>query len=257
MVRLASSLLLTLVLSLQALFAQSNEREKVTQAIQWFAITSNIKMTERLSLLLEGQFRYADDFDPQQYQARTALDVKLTKNLSIAPLAYVYTWNYKYGKQPALFENNEHRIWQQVSYKHDLKRFKVDHRLRLEERFIQHHSVMSDGTIVDDGYTNNQTRIRYRLMAKLPINSSKIEPGTYYAAFYDEVFFSWGENVTYNKPDQNRIFAGLGYQFNDKLGMIGGFLNQTLVKSNGTKQENNIGFLIHFTYNVDLTRDNQ
>jgi hypothetical protein len=255
-VKLSSSLLFTLVLSIHAVFAQSGEREKVTQALEWFALTSNIKMTNRLTLMVEGQFRYADDFDAQQYQARTALDIKINEHLTISPLAYVYTWNYKYGKQPAQFENNEHRIWQQVSYKHGFGRLKVDHRLRLEERFIQHHSLLDDGTVVNEGYTNHQTRIRYRLMAKAPLNSSKIESGTYYAAVYDEIFFSWGDNVTYHKPDQNRIFAGLGYQFNEKLGVIGGFLNQTLVKSNGAKQENNIGFLIHFTYNVDLTRDN-
>ena len=257
MVKLTSSLLITLVISFQAVFAQSTEREKVTQAIQWFAITSNIKMTDSLTLMFDGQFRYADDFDPQQYQARTALDITLNDQWSIAPLAYVYTWNYKYGKQPTQFENNEHRIWQQVFYKHGLRRFKIDHRLRLEERFIQQHSLLSDGTVVDNGYTNHQTRLRYRLMARLPLNTSKIEPGTYYAALYDEIFFSWGDNITYHKPDQNRIFAGLGYQFNERLSMIGGFMNQILVKSNGTKQENNLGFLIHFTYNVDLTKDQQ
>ena len=257
MVRLTSFLVFALVLSLHSSFAQSAGREKVGQGLQWFAITSNIKMTKRLTLMAEGQFRFADDFDQQQYQARTALDLKLTDHLTIAPLGYVYTWNYRYGKQPAQYENNEHRMFQQIFYKHNLGRLKVDHRLRTEERFIQQHSTMSDGTVVDDGYINKQFRVRYRFMAKLPLNSSTVEPGTYYAAVYDEVFFSWGEKVTYHKADQNRIFAGLGYQFDDRLGVSGGLLHQALVKSTGAMQENNIGFLIHFTYNVDLTKDDQ
>ena len=257
MIKLTSSVLFTLILSLNFAFAQSAGREKVTQGLQWFAFTSNIKMTHRLTLMAEGQFRYADDFDQQQYQARTALDIKLTDGLSIAPLGYVYTWNYKYGKQPAQYENNEHRIFQQIFYKHNVGRLKVDHRLRTEERFIQQHSTMSDGTIVNDGYINKQFRVRYRLMAKLPLNNSTIEAGTYYVAAYDEIFFSWGEKVTYHRADQNRIFAGLGYQINDRLGVMGGVLHQALVKSNGAMQENNIGFNLHFTYNVDLTRDNQ
>ena len=253
MVRLTSFLVFALVLSLHSTFAQSAGREKVSQGLQWFALTSNIKMTKRLTLMAEGQFRFADDFDQQQYQARTALDLNLTDHLTIAPLGYVYTWNYRYGKQPAQYENNEHRMFQQIFYKHNLGRLKVDHRLRTEERFIQQHSTMSDGTVVDDGYINKQFRVRYRFMAKLPLNSPTVEPGTYYAAVYDEVFFSWGEKVTYHRADQNRIFAGLGYQFDDRLGVIGGLLHQALVKSNGVMQENNIGFLIHFTYNVDLT----
>jgi hypothetical protein len=246
-----------LILSAQLLFGQSAERETVTQSIQWFAITSNLKMTDRLTFMVEGQFRQADDFDAMQYQARTALDIKLNDHFTIAPLGYVYTWNYKYGKQPAAFENNEHRTWQQVFYKHNLGRLKVDHRLRLEQRFIQQHHVTTDGDIVDDGYSLHQHRLRYRLMARIPLNKSAIGPGTYFAGFYDEIFFSWGENVTYHKADQNRIFAGAGYQFDERLSLQGGFLYQMLIKSNGTKQENNIGFQIQMTYNVDLTKRDQ
>lgn len=254
MTRLSPSLIFTLVLSIQLAFGQTSERETVTQPLQWFSITSNIKMTKRLTIMVEGQFRYADDFDQQQYQARTALDVKINDHFSFVPLAYVYTWNYKYGKQPAAFENNEHRIWQQVFYNHSVKRLKVDHRLRLEERFIQQHHLTTDGAVVDDGYVVNQTRLRYRLMARLPLNKSTIEPGTVFVSVYDEIFYSWGEQVTYERPDQNRIFVGAGYQFDKKLTLQGGCLYQLLVKSNGTKQENNIGLQLMLTYNVDTTK---
>ena len=257
MIKLSSSLILSLVLSLQLVFGQSSERETVTQSLYWLSVTSNLKVAKRLSVILEGQFRYIDDLDPQQYQVRTALDIKINEHFSVAPLGYVYTWNYKYGKQPAAFENNEHRIWQQVFYKHNFGRLKVDHRLRFEQRFIQQHHVASDGAVVDDGYILNQTRLRYRLMARLPLNSSSIEPGTFFASVYDEIFYSWGEHVTYQKPDQNRIFAGAGYQFNKNFTLQGGFLYQMLVKSNGAKQENNIGLQIQVTYNVDCTSAGQ
>ena len=87
MIKLSSSLLFTLVLSLQLAFGQSGERETVTQALQWFSINSNIKMTKRLSWVVEGQFRYADDFDQQQYQARTALAQRLAVALRDATRA--------------------------------------------------------------------------------------------------------------------------------------------------------------------------
>lgn len=257
MIKLSSSLIATLILSFQFVFGQSGDREIVTQGIQWFSATSNIKLTKRLSWVVEGQFRYANDFDPQQYQFRTAVDIKLNEHFSFVPLGYVYTWNYKYGKQPAVFANNEHRTWQQLFYKHQLGRLKVDHRLRLEQRFIQQHHVTPDGAIVDDGYILNQNRFRYRLMVRMPLNNSIIEPGTYFASAYDEVFFSWGEHVTYHNADQNRLFAGAGYQFDQRLALQAGFLYQMLIKTNGAKQENNIGFQIQMTYNVDLTKDGQ
>lgn len=257
MVKLSSSLVIILVLSAQVAFPQSGGREKVTQSLEWFSFTSNVKMTKRLTLIAEGQFRYADSFDPQQYQARTGLDIKLNDHFSIIPLAYVYTWNYKYGKQPNAFANNEHRTWQQIFYKHNIGKLKVDHRGRLEQRFIQQHHADTDGNVIDDGYSLHQNRFRYRLMARYPLNKPTIEPGTYYAAFYDEIFFSWGERVTYHKADQNRLFTGIGYQFDKKFTLQGGFLYQALVKSNGAKQENNIGFQISATYNVDLTKASQ
>ena len=74
MIKLSSSLIFTLVLSLQLVFGQSSERETVTQSLYWLSVTSNIKVAKRVSVILEGQFRFIDDLDPQQYQVRTALD---------------------------------------------------------------------------------------------------------------------------------------------------------------------------------------
>src|SRR5690606_41283973 len=93
---------------------QPANRDIVDQDLEWFSITSNIELTKTLSLMVEGQFRYAHGFEPMQYQARTALDIKVGDHFVLTPLGYVYTWNYFYGRQPAQFENNEHRIWQQV-----------------------------------------------------------------------------------------------------------------------------------------------
>lgn len=252
MVKLA--LYASLVLSVQLAVAQSVERETVTQSLQWAAVTSHVKVSKRLSVLLDGQLRQADQFHPQQYQFRTGLDIKLNDHFSIVPLGYVYTWNYLYGKQPAEFENNEHRIWQQVIYAHKIGRVHVEHRLRLEQRFLQHHHLNTAGEAVDDGYSIMQNRIRYRLQARIPFNHQTMAPGTYYGIVYDELFKSWGENVTYESPDQNRIFAGVGYQFEKNFSMHLGGMYQLLIKRNGLQEENNIGVFVQVTYNVNLMK---
>jgi hypothetical protein len=241
------------ILTLQFVIAQPKNREIVNQPLEWFALSSNLKLSKTLTWMLEGQFRYASDFDQQQYQARTALEVKLSDHFSVVPLGYVYTWNYLYGKQPASFRNNEHRIWQQIFYKHSLRKLKIDHRLRLEQRFIESHTMMNND-IVDEGYSNKQNRLRYRFMARMPINGPTIEAKSIFLIVYDEAFLSWGKPVTFHEPDQNRIFTGLGYQFNNPLTIQGGFLYQMLIKSNGAKQENNIGFQLQIGYNFDLTK---
>lgn len=233
-----------------ATVAQPAGREIVDQPLEWFSITSHIDLNKKLTLMVEGQFRYAREFEPMQYQARTALQVKLSDHFVLTPLAYVYTWNYLYGRQPAAFVNNEHRIWQQLAYKHSYRKLLLDHRLRVEQRFLQRHTTDFEGNVIYHGYDNRQLRIRYRFMGQLPLNTPEITPGTWFLGFYDEAFISWGKSVTFHEPDQNRIFVGAGYQFDERFSVLPGFLYQMMIKDNGMKQENNLGLQVMFTYNV-------
>jgi len=229
--------------------AQSSSKEKVSQAIEWFSWANNVKVHKNLTILAEGQFRFAGQFEPMQFQFRTAADVHINKSLSIAPLGYVYTWNPTYGKQPNKYVNNEHRIFQQVSYKHKIGRVAFTHRARMEERFIQVHSTQN-GEVVNEGYDLYLNRVRYRLMVNVPlVKSEKL-----FASFYNETFIEFGKKVKYHDPDQNRLFIGAGYQVNKKFTVTTGFLYHMLVKLNGVQQENNFGFQANVTYNIDLTK---
>ena len=234
-------------------FSQSHPTDKVTQGIEWFSLANNVRVHKRLTLLVEGQFRFARQFEPMQFQFRMAPEIHINKNLSVIPLGYVYTWNPIYGKQPAKYVNNERRIYQQVFYKHRIGKVHLSHRGRLEQRHIQVHS-MENGDIVDHGYDLYLNRFRYRLMANVPFKGTEIGPKTMFASFYDEVFIEWGNAIVYHKPDQNRLFAGLGYQATRKIGITGGFLYHMLVKLNGVQQENNFGVQLNATYNFDLTK---
>ncbi|MFO0266506.1 MAG: DUF2490 domain-containing protein, partial [Cyclobacteriaceae bacterium] len=53
------------------------------------------------------------------------------------------------------------------------------------------------------------------------------------------VFISFGENVKMNVFDQNRAYVALGYRI-PKVGRLEfGYLNQLVLKSNGTQVESN------------------
>jgi hypothetical protein len=238
------------IASLTIASAQAPDRQSVKQSIQWFSFTANVKVTPSTSLIAEGQFRFAHTFDPMQFQLRTGVDFKLNKHFSIVPFGYVYTLNEQYGKQPATFINNEHRFWEQIAFKHTVGKLKIDHRLRYEQRFIQVHTKTAEGKITNEGFHNQQTRLRYRLMGKLPLTK---EGESVFLSFYDEIFFSWGKKVTYHEPDQNRAFVGIGLPINKSFTLQSGFLYQMLVKENGLKQENNLGIQVMATYNIDLT----
>jgi hypothetical protein len=243
---------LVLLLNLAAR-AQSTKRDVVNQSVEWLSLNSNIKIHQHFGFTADMQNRFVQDFNSMQHMVRAGFEFYVTPKLSVVPVGYAYIWNYQYGKQPASFVNNERRLWQHITYKHAIGRIAISHRLRLEERYIQSHHKTNDGTVIDDGYTNKQARLRYRLMTNIPLNHGKMEPKTIYISIWDEVFVSNGKQVTYNEPDQNRLFVGPGYQITKKVAVQAGYFYQMLVKANGAKQENNYGPLFQLNYNFDFT----
>ncbi len=234
-------------------FALAQSRQVVNQSIQWSFLSSTIKFSPRYSLFTEQQMGFAE-YRNMQHVFRAGMEYTAIKKLAIIPFGYAYTWNYIYGKQPATFVNNEHTLWQQIVYKQTISRVALSHRLRSEERYIQTHSMTANSDVVNNGFNNRQFRLRYRAQVNIPLNRKKIEPKTFFLSLWDEIFMSWGRVVTYHKPDQNRLFTGVGYQFTKSLTMQTGFYYQMLVKSNGLRQENNTGLLFQLNYNFDLSK---
>ncbi len=231
-------------------FAQSIKREKVNQSIEWFAVNSNIKLHTRFGVAFDGQLRFAKDFQSMQHYVRAGLEVYITPNFSVVPFGYMYLWNFLYGEQPASFIADEQRFWQQVVYKQKFGRFNIQHRARLEQRFIEKTRV-PNGNLVNNFYLN---RIRYRFFVNYPINKVVIEEGSLFINVWNEVFYGWGNYDTFHEPDQNRLSFGLGYQLNSKTQFLAGVLYQMMIKNNGAKQENNVGILAQFMYNLDLCK---
>jgi hypothetical protein len=244
----------TLVLITLTGKAQTSKRDIVSQPIEWLSLNSNIKLNKYYGLTFDLQDRFVQDFNSMQHMVRIGAEVYITPKLSVVPIGYAYIWNYQYGKQPAAYVNNERRIWQHVAYKHHINRVAISHRLRLEERYLENNHKGEDGSVVNDGFTNVQTRLRYRLVTNIPLNHKKLDPKTIYISIWDEVFFSRGKAVTYHEADQNRLFVGPGYQITKKVAVQAGYFYQYLVKANGAKQENNSGPLLQLNYNFDFTK---
>ncbi len=243
-----------IISSMSVALAQPAGRAIVDQPIEWFAFASTMKVASKINIYADVHLRYAQDVDPMQYQIRFAPEYVFNGKMSAAPAAYAYVRNFFYGEQPAAYINNEHRIYQQFVYKYSVKKFGFNHRFRVEERFIQSHSKTATGEVVDNGFDNFQVRFRYRGVITYPLNKPKIEAGALFVSAYDEFFMSWGKRVTFHEPDQNRLYAGLGYQFTKDISLQTGFFYQMLIKANGAQQENNVGVMTQFTYNFDFTK---
>jgi hypothetical protein len=132
-------------------------------------------------------------------------------------------------------------------------RVEIQHRYRLEQRFIENWEKDTDNTFYLDGFLFRQ-RIRYRLLLTMPLSRKSLENNTLFLSVYDEPFLGFGAGIGENILDQNRLYLALGCRFTKDFNVQLGYLNQYIVKANGIDHERNHTLQIGLTYNLNLRK---
>ncbi|MFZ1692834.1 MAG: DUF2490 domain-containing protein [Flavobacteriales bacterium] len=201
----------------------------------WLSHWGDQRISDKWSFHTEGHWRRANlGKDWQQLLLRPAINFHLNDQVLLTQ-GYSYYFNYAYGDYPVKFQNWEHHLYQQVQISnHALGRTRLQHRFRMEERFIAKMKASEDDASVGelDKYTY-QSRFRYRVWLTVPIGHEKVEPGVFSAQFYDEVFVNFGDSQRLDFIQQNRISALLGYQLSKPVSILAGYLYQTIQKPGG------------------------
>lgn len=179
---------------------------------------------------LEVQNRREDWGDEwQQLLIRPGINYTLSPSVTVSA-GYGYIKTYPYGELPVAHEFDEHRIWEQLSWKMQFLGLEWQHRFRLEQRWIEEQNKA--------GRTTNwrgENRFRYMLRTSLPLSSDKKT----YLAVWDEVFLNFGGNIAKNNFDQNRAFLGIGRKLTPTTRLEIGFMEQTIQRRGGDKWEAN------------------
>lgn len=175
----------------------------------WNVLSAKMTFNKRWSAFAEGQLRsqqVVHDFNYYEYKAGIGYNLPKTVSFLVAMGHYGTYQPDGDFKTPVI--NDEFRIWEQFVLENNIGRVKLEHRYRIEQRFTSQF-----------GYRN---RFRYRINAIVPLNHAQIKPGTWYTSVFNEMF------VTNENPyfEQNRIFLGIGYQFNPNLTVLAGYLNR-------------------------------
>lgn len=174
----------------------------------WDIIAINTKIKKNWSVYLETQTRSQDVTSNFYYhELKGGLQYKLANNNSLFLgsgnyVTYPYPGNYK---TPAT--TKEFRIWEQFVFNNYIGRVQLEHRYRIEQRWI-------------NGVYSN--RFRFRLNPIIPINHKTMLPKTIYASTFEEVFFT--DNAPYFL--RSRFFVGAGYKFSKQFTLQGGFVRQ-------------------------------
>jgi len=231
-------------------FAQKNISN---QFHTWSLYTGTHKITKKVNFMTEYQWRRADGFQHwQQSLLRLGAEYVINPKISVM-VGYGWIKTFPYGAQPVLHEFNEHRIYEQMNLKDRIGRFEIQHRYRIEQRFLEQYAKNSLGNVVQvDPVLRN--RIRYRAMVMVPLSRKEMIDNTLFLNVNDELFVGIGEGIAKNPIDQNRFIAALGWRFNAQTILQVGYLNQFVIKSNATNMERNHSLWVSMVYNLDFTK---
>ena len=191
----------------------------------WMMLFGNEKIDKKWNIHYEVQYRdYAFLGDLNQLLLRTGVGYNLTENNNNLLLGYAYVHTHNYDAEQNIKQSDEHRIFQQLITKQKFGRVSLNHRYRIEERFLE---------------PKMEVRFRYQLGVNIPFNNTSLITNTWYANVYDEIFI----NAKKEAYDRNRLYAGIGYVINEKLRAEVGFMNQST--SNVSRNQFQIGFYLN------------
>jgi Protein of unknown function (DUF2490) len=241
-----------------ACIVAQNTRITDKNAIGWFTNFTTIKFAGKWSGHLEYQWRRENFIkDWQQSLFRTGINYHVNNKLTVR-LGYARIETFPYGDIPLQAAGKrfpEHRTYQMATITDNTGIPEMSHRFMLEQRWIGRYSNAALNKPDDFLFSN---RVRYMYRMQKAIGKKKIAPKTPYAAVYDEIFLGFGKNVNENVFDQNRLAVLLGYHFNKKWRVEGGFFQQIVqlgreVNNRNVFQYNN-GIILNTFLNFDLSK---
>ena len=226
--------------------AQTSEKHIHSREQLWLGYFNQPRFNNSWGVWLDIHYRMTDNFvdRPFQFLLRPALTYFVKDNIRINT-GYAFVAYF-----PAEGMNTtryEHRPWQQVWWSQKYPGLATLQWLRLEQRFNE--KVVADEK--QDGYNYN-FRVRYNFSFFIPLKGKEIVAHTPFAAIIDEVFLNFGDRIVYNTFDQNRFFAGFGYQFTSHLNAQLGYMNVYQQEGSGNNYYSTQTIRLFLFHSLDL-----
>lgn len=177
----------------------------------------------RWSLHFDGHWRRHDFVRSwQQLLLRPGIIYNLNSHWSVAAgYAYVDTWSY--GPSDAGVKFREYRLWEQAAVKWKTGKVSWGSRFRFENRFIR--AAPNDYRFED----------RLRLMQRFTV---PVRAKTYFTA-YDEYWVYVRPYSSNSWFDQNRAYAGIGWNLSKHWKFETGYMHQAILRRTGLVLESN------------------
>jgi hypothetical protein len=200
----------------------------------WFFLSHTQKLTGKWSYMTDVQFRSSSAFTYlQNTLIRPGLLYELTDQQSVG-VGYTYFATRNQTEKVNTFEP-ENRIFEQYVHKFKIKRFILNNRLRLEQRFIQ----KTTGDIFAQ-------RLRHQIQAHFFLITVGNLNRNLYLNLQNEIFMNVQNQhkINNNFFDQNRPYAALGYAISEKLQLEVGYYYRFQVEEKMRNKEGIFQLLI-------------
>ncbi|HYG20008.1 MAG TPA: DUF2490 domain-containing protein [Ohtaekwangia sp.] len=214
----------------------------------WFAYFNQTRLSAKLGLWMDIHYRQTDHFTdrPFQFLFRPAITYFIKDNFRVN-VGYALVEHFP-GRGLST-TRPEHRAWQQLWWQQRYTGLATLQWIRLEERF--NRKITND--VLQPGHHFNY-RLRYNLTFLVPLKGKEIKAGTPFLSVIDELFVNFGKRIVYNTFDQNRFFAGMGYQFDAHKSVQLGYMNIFQQESTGTDYVSTHAVRLFFFHSIDLRK---
>ena len=198
-----------MALSISSLFLAVGTMSQGTDAGNWIMYIGAQPIGKHAILWNEVQYRNHNALgDLEQLLLRAGVGWNLSENNN--NLLVGYAWIHSEPYLPGTDEKrdfNENRLFQQFVTRQRFGRTYIQHRYRIEERFLP---------------GDFRVRFRYFLSVNIPLNQKSLDKGAWYLSAYNELFLH-GDGPVF---DRDRVYGALGHVIRKDLRLEAGWMSQ-------------------------------
>ncbi len=225
------------------------QKQFTSQSQIWMGYINQTRLNKRWSVTADVHLRTKDhlikDFSTSVLRGGIIYHLSEAASLSAgyAYFRYYPADDHQHVAQP------EQRPYQQILWQTPAAKFRLQQRLRLEERFRKR--ILNDYELAND--YNFNFRARYQLLVFYPL---KGKSSTNRFSLYggDEILLNFGKRIVYNTLDHNRIHLGITYHPDKDDQLQLGYLNIFQQQSSGVRYKTVHVIRLYYTHAIDLRR---
>ncbi|MEO9802242.1 MAG: DUF2490 domain-containing protein [Reichenbachiella sp.] len=226
------------------------EKEKITSTGAWFGFYTKYHFNDKWAYYGEYHVRRRNGFDDMaQIYLRFGVTYSLAKYADLTVgVVNPYYWAPDQDDPNLDKVVPQFRTWEQLVFGTPFDHIKMYHQIRLEQRYKRDYEKGSGFELTH--------RFRYKLTLYVPLNKPAFENHTLFLSLYNEIFIQAGKTVIYNHLEDNRAFAGLGYNLSEQVQVQAGYMYTFRHYKGPHTYEHRSIFRLSFYHHLDFHLDN-